>query len=252
VSWLNGQVFHLSAVFPVLVLDTQAKVNNGLGWASGDTGSTVNVDLLFLIVDKVEECLGTLEETVHVVSLVEIVERIENYSVDSGMSVHHFDLGLIHSSLLDLSWCLENQNSIAAFSGDLININLINWIWSKHKVLLWDFMSEKAAHEISISLVEDIIDDEISLLLTLLICAFVSLGTLVKVWVCDLEDSLWFSLSNLSSLVSDVLVIVVIYDVVCSGKLSIYLLERIINFNHYLVWSHLLAIFVVHPVLWLS
>jgi len=73
VGRLDCGVVDLVAVFPVWIFDAQAQVNDGLCWTSGDTRGAVEIHLLLLVVDEIEENLGSLEETLHVLSLVEVI-----------------------------------------------------------------------------------------------------------------------------------------------------------------------------------
>ena len=129
--------------------------------------------------DQIEESLGTLEETIHIFSFIVVIQWVEYDSVDSGMSVHHLNLLLVYSSLLDFSLGLENHNGIASFFSNLVYISLVDWVWTNDKILIWNFMGEETAHEVTISFVENIVDDEVSFLLTLFISAFISLSTLI-------------------------------------------------------------------------
>lgn len=50
-------------IFPVIVLEVEAQVDNDTSWGSGETRSAMDIDLLFLLVDELVELHGDLEES---------------------------------------------------------------------------------------------------------------------------------------------------------------------------------------------
>jgi hypothetical protein len=110
--------------FPVGVLDEKAHVNNRNGGRPCDTGGAVNKCLQLLLVDKLVDDLRSLKQTSHVLLLVVIIEWLMNDGLNAGLSIHHFDVLLVDSSLADLSLSLADNDGLATLSGNFVHISL--------------------------------------------------------------------------------------------------------------------------------
>jgi len=53
---------------------------------------------------------------------------------------------------------LDVQDSFCSQRDDFVNINLIDWVWSKNKILIGDVINVEPMQKVAVSLVDDSVD----------------------------------------------------------------------------------------------
>lgn len=174
----NSQVWHALRVVPLheasdvmMVLPLllvivgshiQAQVDDGSCWSSGHAGGAVEVDLHPLLVDQVVQALSGFHDSMLEAFLGGIVNWDVVESVDTSVSVSSIKELCVGLSLGDFPRCLEVDDSFGTSTCDLVNVNLVEWIWTNNYVSLINIRYEESTHETSVLDIDDTINEKVS------------------------------------------------------------------------------------------
>ena len=145
-------------VLPVRMFLEQAKVDDGQSCNSCDRGSVMEINFETSDVDEVIESDGTLSKILAHFLLVFIVDRVIDDLVDSLRFVHPFDQVPVDVPGTNFLGSLDVHDSFCFERDDFVDINLIDWVWSKDKILFCDVIYEEPMQKVAVSLVDDSVD----------------------------------------------------------------------------------------------
>lgn len=241
-------------IFPVIVLEVEAQVNNDSSWSSGETRSAMDIDFLFLNVNELVELHGDLEESILERLRIRVFDWHVDDSVDLLRSVEHLDLLAVDASCGLFGCYLKIDDGIDSSSSDFININLVKWVWADNEILPLDLRDEESTKEVTICHIESTIHKVVYVIECLLIITFLSILAIIQFGVLDINNSLWLSLDELVCLLDTCQLIVIINlleALMHFVELAVQTGDGVWVFDKALPWSHFLSVLGVQPFIFL-
>ena len=120
-------------LFVLMILDEEANVSNCDGWSSSNSRGAMKVNSVVMNIDHIVKLDYSLQDVIIKLSFcLRVINWHMNDSVDSLASIELFDGRGINTSMSDFISSLKVQNCGSSLIGNLVNIDLIQRIWTKN------------------------------------------------------------------------------------------------------------------------
>jgi hypothetical protein len=235
---LGDQLRSVSQTFPFINTLEKRKICKHDGWRSSETCLTLNIDIAVLVEDQVVQSLCSLEKSLVVLLVVQV-----NWAMDdvlNSITSQFTKLSLpIDASLIHLVLSQQVKNSSDSFSSEGLHIIWVFNVWSNPYLGVCDLGHLEVRKIVTVALRETSIDN--IAISSVILTYVISILSSVSGWIDNSHLSHLGSLSELSATAA---------KGVAVGEMNVFIddgLTIVSQSNRSLIWSHWLAIFLVHP-----
>lgn len=200
---LVEEVFGDGDVIPVWSSLEEALIGQNSGGASGNTGTTVEIDSQFLVVEHIVKILGGSKHPHRVLLLIKVIDWEVEHSRNSELLVEGGLLRPVVSELFDLSLGLQIHNSVNLVIKKLLDVKVGGWVWSNPEAGIIDLGHEEVLLKVGVGLLDEAIDDPALVGVLPDLHSLLLVGGWVEGDVVDLHGSSWGSLLLLISLLTE-------------------------------------------------
>lgn len=182
-----------------------------------------------------------------------VINRLIYDGVDTPASVELVDGCAINSSMSNLGSCLEIQNGSSSLARNLVNIDLVERIWTKNDFGVRNLGHEESTQKVSVAFINETIDNIGFINHGLKVSALVTKEAAVGRWVVHDDASLGLSFENklVGGPVLFLKTICHMSSISSLFELSAVSRDAIWHLDNAFPRSHIHAVFSAKPVHWL-